>query len=402
MPPAATSAWPTDGDPELPGPLVSMETPLLLDDSVAPGPSRRGRQRRWVRWTRTAVAVVLLGLGVAAAYGRRHDLQRGVEQLGRPSWLWLGCACLAQASSMVAFARMQRSLLRCGGIRVRLRHMVEITLAGNALSTSVPGGAAWAGGWVWGQLRRRHVDRVLASWVVLVAGALSAFALFLLVVVGAFIAGSEGPVASLRWLAGGLLGFVALGAAAGVALVRSPSLNARWASAVAGAAVAATHGGEGRRMRAVRPLVIRYMDRFIRQVLAVSPSPRAWAGGVVLALYNWTAELFALVFVVWTVHGHVPWRGIVVVYALTQLSAILPITPGGLAVVEASMTALLTAYGMDASTAITVVLLYRLVTFWALVPIGWGSWAYVETAGQTSRRRQRWSVRRGEMPVRPV
>jgi hypothetical protein len=39
--------------------------------------------------------------------------------------------------------------------------------------------------------------------------------------------------------------------------------------------------------------------------------------------------------------GGVPWRGVLVAYGLTQLAASLPITPGGIGVVEASLAALL-------------------------------------------------------------
>src|SRR5205807_4956304 len=100
--------------------------------------------------------------------------------------------------SLVAFARLQRWLLRAGGLHVGLAPMVEIILAGNALAMSLPGGAAWAAAWAFGQLRRRGADRVLAGWVVLVAGALASFALFTLMVIGALVAGSRGPAASAR------------------------------------------------------------------------------------------------------------------------------------------------------------------------------------------------------------
>jgi hypothetical protein len=112
----------------------------------------------------------------------------------------------------------------------------------------------------------------------------------------------------------------------------------------------------------------------------VHPSPWAWVEALGLALYNWVADLLTLIFCVWTIHADVPWRGIVIAYALTQISASIPITPGGLAVVEASLTALLTAYGMPATSAVTVVLLYRIISFWILVPIGWAAWGYLEVA----------------------
>ncbi|HET9691870.1 MAG TPA: lysylphosphatidylglycerol synthase transmembrane domain-containing protein [Acidimicrobiales bacterium] len=332
------------------------------------------------------MSVLLLAVGVGVAVSRRGQIGQAFSRLGHPAWGWLLVAVVFQASSMVAFARLQRWLLRCGGIRVRLRDMVEITLAGNALSTSIPGGAAFAAGWIWGQLRRRSVDRVLAGWVVLVAGALASFALFLYVVAGAFLAGSRGPVAPLRWLGVALLA-VAVAALAGVvAVARSPRLQRRWAARVAAAD----------RARGWRPWLVRAVDGFSARVRVVTPSPAAWLEALALAGWNWGADLATLVFTIYAVHADVPWRGVVIAYALTQISASIPITPGGLAVVEASLTALLTAYGMPATTAVTVVLLYRIISFWSLVPIGWASWGWLEWAGRNggSGRHHPWAFHR--------
>ena len=338
-----------------------------------------------MRRLRRAVSVILLAAGLVAAWARRHQISEAVAQLGHPVWAWVVCAVACQAASMVVFARLQRWLLRCGGIRVRLRDMVEITLAGNALSTSIPGGAAWAAGWIWGQLRRRSVDRVLAGWVVLVAGALSSFALFLIVVIGAFLAGARGPVAPLRWVGVALLALAVLLLAGILALAHDRSLQDRWERVVR----AAEHG-ERRRDRLVRAI-----DGFAHQVRTVTPSPLAWVEALGLALLNWGADLATLTFCIWSVHAHVPWRGVVIAYALTQISASIPITPGGLAVVEASLTALLTAYGMASTSAVTVVLLYRLISFWALVPIGWAVWGWLEVRARHEdrpRRHHPWAV----------
>lgn len=49
-------------------------------------------------------------------------------------------------------------------------------------------------------------------------------------------------------------------------------------------------------------------------------------------------------------------------------------TPGGLGAVEAALSAGLTAGGLDAGTAVSAVLLFRLVTFW--LPTVPGYWAF--------------------------
>ena len=101
----------------------------------------------------------------------------------------------------------------------------------------------------------------------------------------------------------------------------------------------------------------------------------------------------------------VPWRGILVVYALTQVAASLPITPGGFGVVEASMTALLIAYGTRSTSALAVVLLYRVVSFWGLVPVGWGAWLGLELAirGGLRHKAHPWAEHEhGPVPALPA
>ena len=56
-------------------------------------------------------------------------------------------------------------------------------------------------------------------------------------------------------------------------------------------------------------------------------------------------------------------------------------TPGGLGAVEAALAAGLTATGMAAATAVSAVLLFRLLTFWLPVPVGWAAFNYLERRG---------------------
>lgn len=312
-----------------------------------------------------------------AAYRHRSQISAASNMLSRIDVWWLLVAVAAQAGSMVVFARLQRWLLRAGGVRVRLLTMVELTLAGNAMSTSLPGGPAWAATWAFGQLRRRGANRVLAGWVLLVAGALASFAIFVIVVTGSWIAGSKGPVADLRWVAGVLAAIPIVGAAGYVAANRSGAARAAIRSAWSGAA---------------RISPVRAIGRFARSIFdklgLVHPGKVGWAEAFSLALANWLYDAATLVASIKALGIGVPWRGILVIYGLTQISASLPITPGGIGVVEGSMAALLIAYGTKPESAFAVVLLYRIVSFWGLVPIGWGSWFAIEIAQRHGLRRR--------------
>ena len=109
----------------------------------------------------------------------------------------------------------------------------------------------------------------------------------------------------------------------------------------------------------------------------------------------------------------IPWKGLLLAYGAGQLAATLPITPGGLGVVEGSITVALVAFGgAEASTAYAV-LLYRLISFWFILVIGWlfigqlalqvrrGRWT-APGHGERGRGRARWPTSRARPGAVPV
>jgi uncharacterized protein (TIRG00374 family) len=80
----------------------------------------------------------------------------------------------------------------------------------------------------------------------------------------------------------------------------------------------------------------------------------------------------------------VPWRGLLLAYGAGQLASSLPVTPGGLGVVEGSLTVALVAFGGAEASTVAAVLLYRVLSFWAMLPIGWGAWGGMKLVGRTA------------------
>ena len=370
-----------------------METVAAPVEPVEAGPQHAPTMRTWGR---RALAVALLAVAGYEAYQRHTEIASAAHLVTHLGPAWLVLAVAAEAASMVVFARLQRWLLRAGGVEIGLGEMVEITLAGNALGTSLPGGAAWAATWAFGQLRRRGADRVLAGWVILVAGALASFAVFVLVASGSFIAGSKGPVASLRPLAAALASIPVLAGLGLAASRRSPAvrraLHAVWTFADERVPLTDRVG--------------RFTSHVAARLRTVRPGALGWVEAFGLALANWLYDAAVLVACLEALHVRVPWRGILVIYSLTQISASLPITPGGLGVVEGSMSALLVAYGVPTDQALATVLLYRIVSFWGLVPVGWSVWLWLESSARRGRRSAHpWSIHvhaRGERPTRAL
>jgi uncharacterized protein (TIRG00374 family) len=310
--------------------------------------------------------LAVLVVAVVAGVGRSHDLAEAGRSVIHARWELLVVALGLEATSMVVFARIQQRLLRAGNVKVGLGPMTAITLAGNALALTLPGGVAWGASWVFRRLRRHGADGLLAGWVVLVAGALGSFALFLVVAAGIEIAGGSGPVAHLRGVAAALTAIPVL-VAAGV-LVGRRSAAARTAARALAAAVASSPHGRH---------VAEAMTALRARVGAVGLDARGWTATGVLAVLNWVVDCACLVTCVWAINGTVPWRGVLVAYGLGQLAASFPLVPGGLGVVEGSLSFFLVAYGMSAESALAGVFLYRIVSFWSVVPVGWGIWGWL-------------------------
>ena len=320
---------------------------------------RAARRKLWHR-VRPVLAAVILGVGLFGAYERRSELASAWKLVENAQWGWFGGAIGFELASLVVVAALQRSLLGWGGVRIRRRDLVEMTLAANAVAVSVPGGAAFAARWTYSQLRRRRAETVLAVWTVLVAGALASFALFVILAVGAFVAGNNGPVSSLRGLAAALA-FIPIAIGFGLVLVRKSRTVRTWSNDAVQWLDHHPHGHA----------VVHAMREFLARLHTVQPTWVGWLRAFGLASTNWITNMGCLVCAILTIQAHVPWRGILVIYGLTQLAAVLPLTPGGLAVVEGSLSALLIAYGMGSGDAVAATLLYRVVGFWAPVPIGW-------------------------------
>jgi uncharacterized protein (TIRG00374 family) len=62
--------------------------------------------------------------------------------------------------------------------------------------------------------------------------------------------------------------------------------------------------------------------------------------------------------------------GLLVAYGLANVLAAIPITPGGLGVVEATLTSILVGFGTNRGVATLGVVAYRLINFWLPIPLG--------------------------------
>jgi uncharacterized protein (TIRG00374 family) len=338
-------------------------TPTVVSDPGGPRPlPGRTRARRIWLVVRLVAVAALAYLAIEVVLSNSAELSGAAEYLERANWLWILAAAGAETLSYAAFTQLQRVLLASGGLKTGLAPMAAITMAGNAINTTLPGGGAFATVFAYRQFRRRGADEALTTWTIVAFTALTSVTLALLALTGLLIAGGDGPVAGLWPLIPALMALPVLA----VAILLRPRIllvllvrPLRWVRRRTG-------------FPRADPQII--LASLVERLQTVTPRAREWGLGLAWAMTNWLTDCLCLVLAFEAVGAHVPWRGLLVAYGAAQVATNLPITPGGLGVVEGSLTIALVAYGGSTAGSVAAVLLYRILSFWLLLPIGWAAW----------------------------
>lgn len=107
---------------------------------------------------------------------------------------------------------------------------------------------------------------------------------------------------------------------------------------------------------------------------------------VSLAGVNWLLDAAAL-WVMLSAFGHHPAViGLLVAYGLANVMAVIPVSPGGLGVIEAVLIPTLVGFGTPRAEAAIGVVAYRVINFWLPIPVGAVSYLAVERSTQTKNR----------------
>ena len=116
-------------------------------------------------------------------------------------------------------------------------------------------------------------------------------------------------------------------------------------------------------------------------IAEVAKSPRHLALTGVGALGGPMVQIVALWLCVHALGGQLPFVQVGAVYLGGHLVASAAPVPGGLGALEAALIAGLSALGMPVGAAASAVLIYRLLTYWLTIPVGWLSLKIAEQRG---------------------
>jgi hypothetical protein len=325
---------------------------------------RRPFGRAWP-WVKYAGGVALGALALWVVAGRRGELSGASHYLDHLRWQWLVVAAVVELGSFVAFAVVQRRLLGACDVTMPLGRLTAVTLAATAIANSMPAGPLVSSVFAFRQYRRYGADRAMAGWTLGAVFVTAAVSLALVAGAGLAIAGAEGANLDLVGVTAGVLAaalilgvlFVQRRVAVWVLIevVHLSRRFLRWPP----------HGMEDR------------IDAVLLRLTTVTLTGRALAGVTGWGLANWILDCGCLTLSFMALGVGVPWKALLLAYGAGQLAANLPITPGGLGVVEGSLTIALVAFGGAKVSTVAVVLLYRILSFWIELPVGWAAWGAV-------------------------
>ena len=232
--------------------------------------------------------------------------------------------------------------------------------AGNALSTTMPGGPVLSATFIYRQQRLWGASPVVASWQLVMSGVLQVVGLALLGLGGAFLLGASKNPLSLIFTLGGFVALLLLAQA----VASRPDL-------IDGI------GGQGACRGSTRCAASRPTPAWTRgastfdQLESVSLSRRDLTIAFSWSLFNWIADVACLAFAAYAAGGKPSLAGLTVAYAAARAVGAIPLMPGGLLVVEAVLVPGLVSSGMTLASAISAMLIYRLVSWIFIAAIGW-------------------------------
>ena len=338
-------------------------------------PTARPKRRGWWRfltWRRIVVFLIALLVIEFLVIPQLLGASRSLALLRRIHLGYLALGIALEAAALVAYAKLTRTLLPREG-RISLGTILRINLSTLGLSHVVPGGTVGGAALNFRLFTRLGVPGTDVGFALAVQGIGSAVVLNVLLWVALVI---SIPIRGFNplYVTAAIVGSVLIGGffALVVSLTRGEARAARILRAIA------------RRMPFLNEdAVDRAVRRVADQLRFLMSDRRTLLRAVRWMAANWLLDAASLgVFLAAFGHRISP-DGLLVAFCLANVIGAIPVTPGGLGVVEAVLTPTLVGFGTPSEVALLGVIAYRFFNFWVPIPVGALAYASLK-AGQPS------------------
>jgi uncharacterized protein (TIRG00374 family) len=320
-----------------------------------------------MRWTVRGVLFVALAVGVFGLLPRLGGLRHDAAGLRHARPAFVAAAIVAQAVSLACYALLYRRVLASLGARLRFRLAAEVTLSTFLISHVTPFGSATGTLLNVSTLEAEGIAASTTGEAIGLTSLVSTVALIALFGTGLVATAGRHVSATYLRIAGIALVLVVLVLAIAFGVGAHPGIAERAVRRAAGWA------------RHVRPSIDPEKAAQTSKRLVVL-ARSALTGRAFLQSYGFASAdlLFDLLSLdlMFLAFRYQPGFGpLAVAYGAANIASAIPITPGGLGVIEVTLVAITVGFGAPRATAVIAVLGYRVVNYW--LPLLPGAAAYL-------------------------
>jgi putative heme transporter len=306
-----------------------------------------------LKWLIFAIIIYFFVLPLIPGFGKAFSELSKV----RPSLLVLGLGL--ELAALFAYSLLTHAALGDSRHSISIWRLFRIQLSTKSVSNVLPAGSAASSALGFKLLTSSGVPGPDAGFALATAGLGSAVVLNLILWVG-LIASIPGQGVNAAYGSAALVGVILMLVATGL--------------------VVGLIDGQGRAERSIKWIatklrmnpdnaadVLRQLG-FRLQGLAREPGLKERV--FVWALLNWLLDMAALWVFLLAFGANVDLRGLIVAFGLANIMAVVPITPGGLGIVEGIFIPTLVGFGLTRSIATVGVLSYRIAQYWMPLIVG--------------------------------
>ena len=343
-----------------PGAPDTARSGAVIPVTTAPARPRR----RWGSAAQMAGTVAVAAGAGWAIYREQTTVSEGLRGAGGAYRAGLDHRLHRRAVPFHGVLRaVAAAAAHCRGARLTGPWLLSTAYLANAIAVAVPViGSGMAATYAYWQLRERRVDPVIAQAALALAGMVSTLAFAAVVVAGALLSGSRAAAVSAL---GSSLTCLIILAAALIAL-RSPAGRSRLQRLISWLLLAAQ-----RVLRHPRGDPAQLTNDALGRLSLFRLGPATLAPAFTWGVLNEAADACCLILAIKAVGAPVPWGGVLLAWGAGQSAGSFSPTPGGIGVVEVTMTAALAAAGLPPAHALAAVLLYRIVAFKGVITLAW-------------------------------
>lgn len=337
---------------------------------------KRSSRRRVPAWIRAGLAAVIVGCtGWFLLVPQLQEAQDSFGAIWRLSASPVIGAFVMQVLSLMSYSALSATVLGWG--RLRYRTLLRIDLADLAVNHTAPGGGTTAGAVRFRLLRSEGVAAGEALAVAMMQLSISNLVLTAVLVLGLILSLAQLAAVPSNELLALLLALMTVGGA--VVSVWGLTSRTRRVNAAARAI--------GRRIPLVGEARLSHLVLTLAAGLRrLGQDPRRLSRAAGFALGGWLLDAASLWVMLAAFAAPIGVGPLLTVYAVGSILAVLPLTPGGLGIVEGVMVPALIGFGVPQAGALLGVIGWRLFEYWLPIPVGGLAYAGLLLARHRRRR----------------